>query len=147
MAPGRLRSRFLVLPTVRRLIAILLILWLPLQAVAGVFAPVCAHRHAVQVAPLDPGASNAQASGVHAHHAVTPAGAEDRGLTLDDADSLNATASPQCGDCLMACGIAVLGPAEHGPRLDRGANPARHGDEDFASAATTRALEPPITAA
>jgi hypothetical protein len=134
---------------VYRLIAILLMLWLPLQAVAGIAtpAPACLYEAHSPVAE-DAGPAHVHDGGSRAHHAA----ARDDASATQPAVHMNAyepgsSSGPQCADCLMACGVCVQAQTVTSLRLDLGAVPAVRGAEDFASAAANRALEPPIAAA
>lgn len=130
-------------------------LWLPLQATAGLAAHTRASHHAVQAQrgadavqahaqPHDHAQAQAPVDGHHAHaadvqaaHQADPAA----GSAADQADG------DPCADCVM-CATALpptLQSAGAGG-APRGAH-GRVADEPFTSAACGPALEPPIAAA
>lgn len=124
-----------------------MMLWLPLQAVAGIAVPVCASPTKATSAPVE--MSQAPASAAHGHHASGGSHATGPHQTADDGAGLMHTDStdPQCGDCAMACAAFAVHQIASGPLPVLGEGPAVHGEQCFASAAGNRALEPPITAA
>lgn len=125
-----------------------MMLWLPLQAFAGFGGSVCAMPAQTRSAQgVD--MSQGQISAAHGHHASASTDAMgSRQATDDGAGLLHADASdPQCGDCGMACAAFAVHQIVSGPHDVLGEGPAVHGAQCFASAATHRALEPPITAA
>ncbi len=137
--------------TVYRLIAILLMLWLPLQAVASAGAPVCARGHGNATQELSaPDVTTAGASdgGLHLQHGLAAGdGRASQDLIPDDDGGPPGSPAPQCGGCLMGCAASVQVHVVECVPLNLGRGAAWHGDEAFVSAATDRALEPPIAAA
>lgn len=125
-----------------------MMLWLPLQAVAGIGAPVCVGAAQVALAP-DAQAHPDEADAGHRHHASTSVDQGASGHALDHSGDQQ-PADPDaavCGDCSMAC--AALAPL---PRLTASpifpcAGLVDQGDESFASASSHQAFKPPITAA
>ena len=137
-------------PIMRRLMVIVLILWLPLQAWSAVFAAGCAghgslqrgaatdaaplnlHRHADMVLPI------VASESAHSSVAHSPG----------DAHAAN---NPRCADdadcCVAACGVLFGATAAPMATGTPAAAAARHGDEAFSSAPASQVLEPPIAAA
>lgn len=131
-----------------RLVAILLILWLPLLAAAGGIMPACGGHESAHRLALSERAVSAAHHAAPAAPTVLPAAVS---MALDtqalDLTSSVDTAQGSCGYCVVAC--AAHGPATQVHSLLRhaGAGPLLHGAERFSSVAAVQALKPPITAA
>lgn len=134
----------------RRLIAIALILWLPLQAWTAIAATGCAgHGAASQVAVQGTAASpqrhTPDASSGHEATVVTDAG--QAATAVDSVDQPPCHGSEGAACCIAACTAFVgVAPAELAVAPDATASARRHVDT-FASAPSRQALEPPIAAA
>jgi hypothetical protein len=84
--------------TLRPLIALLIMLWLPLQAVAAVAMPFCRHAMA------DPGATANLSADVNALHAAHSAGQHPQhGGAHAPADGDHGLSCNDCGACHLAC--------------------------------------------
>lgn len=134
-----------------------MMLWLPLQVVADIGAPVCESRIgamsalAAQVMPSSPN----QDVSAHGHPAQADMAATASHQAADDGAGLgrahahahaHAMDSP-CGDCGVACAAFAVQQVARGPQAVLGVGPAVHGQHGFASAAVIQAFEPPIAAA
>ena len=136
----------------RRLIALLLILWLPFQAAAGIVMPACvghgpARIAAVALAAQDVAhahAQHAEAAPTHLHGdpAQAPAHAHDHATADHGAPSVD-----RCGYCVVLCAACV--PTQFVTRAHgiQNAAPAPHGANAFSSIAPSLAYKPPIAAA
>ncbi len=125
-----------------------MMLWLPLQAVAGIGVPMWASPTQAESA-LDVEVSQAQVSAAHGHHASAGTDAMGSHQAGDDGSGPLHTDStdPQCGDCTLACAAFAAHQIVSDTQRVLGEGPAPHGEEAFASAAGNQALEPPIAAA
>ncbi len=133
----------------RRLIALVLILWLPLQAGSAVFAAGCvAHGLAQHVAAADAIPQDLQDHASTARQFTAPESAQaDVAHPAGDAYAAN---NPACADgvdcCVIACGVFVSATTCALDTSEPATAPARHGDEAFTSAPASQPLEPPIVA-
>lgn len=133
----------------RRLIAIVLMLWLPLQGFAGTVVAVCADHGApisVGLAEMSKSLANCGAADARHSHAGVDVQPNDHAADATKHDHVGGGANP-CNDCPAMCAALVQAHAASGTAGERCAAPARAGDEAFVSAACNPALEPPIAAA
>ncbi|MEP7282770.1 MAG: hypothetical protein ABI696_12390 [Rubrivivax sp.] len=134
----------------RRLIAIALILWLPLQAWSAVFAAGCmGHGSAQHVAAADATPQRLHDHAGTASAVVTSESAQANGArSTGDAHAANNVACAVGVDCCVtACTVFLHVATSAMAAANAATAPARHGDEVFSSAPANQALEPPIAAA
>lgn len=134
----------------RRLIALLLILWLPFQAAAGTVMPACVGHGPARITAWDLAAQDVDAG--HAHHAdhdrhggtAQPQSA----ATPDPADDQSASSDYEpCAYCVVLCAVYVPTQAlSHAHGVEHTAPPT-HGSDMFSSTAPSLAFKPPIAAA
>lgn len=125
-----------------------MMLWLPLQAVAGIGAPVCAGAAQVALGPdAQTHADEADAGHRHPASTLVDRGAPDQGVDHSGDQQPADPDAAVCSDCAMACAaFAPLARLTVSPIFPC-AGLVDQADESFASASVHQALEPPITAA
>lgn len=139
-----------MVPIMRRLMVIVLILWLPLQAWSAVFAAGCTgHGSAQQRAAVDTALHGPQD---HARTAMAGAASDpaQAGMAHSPGNA-HAAGNAACADgidcCVTACVVLPDAMATTAAAGTPPAAPARHGDEAFSSALAGKVLEPPIASA
>ena len=133
---------------VHRLIAILMMLWLPLQVVAGIGAPVCVSPMLATSAMAAKMSQSPKGSADEHHAQADMAATASHQAANDGTGLLHADSTdPQCGDCSVACAAFAVHQVASGLQPVLGEGPAVHGEAGFASVAANQAFEPPIVAA